>query len=641
MCGIAGLVGLNAELPHIANNLLELLKHRGPDDHGWLSWQAAQVQAGHDEIPPAHCEGILLQRRLSILDLSANGRQPFSTPDGRFHLTFNGEIYNYQELRAELERAGYSFRSTSDTEVLLTACAAWGRAALNRLVGMFAFALLDLRERKLLLARDCFGIKPLYYVHKPDFFAFASEIRTLLAIPGVGRRANVPRLHEYLRDSLVDHDAETLFADIQQVPSAHFLEISLDDLGAGGRPERYWRIDLQNRIDISFEEATRELRERFLDSVRLHMRSDVPVGAALSGGIDSTAIVMAMRHLQGGSLALHSFSFVANDAVLSEEKWIDLAGQAARATIHKVHVDPDELQNDLDRLVHVQDVPFGSTSIYAQYRVFRLARENGIKVMLDGQGADELFAGYRTYVGARLATLIRRGEWWNAASFAHQASRLPGVGIRGALKMIGTIPQLSTLRRVARGLLRGKAGQTWLNAGWLAERGALDSVSPVTQSDDFLRHELHRTLVRTSLPQLLRYEDRNSMAFSIESRVPFLTPGLAEFVLSLPEAYLISPRGVSKWVFREAMRGIVPDAILDRRDKIGFATPETSWLRALEPWVERVLQSETARRIGALNHDEVLRQWQQIRAGKRPCDYRVWRWVNLIQWTQRFDVEYA
>jgi asparagine synthase (glutamine-hydrolysing) len=638
MCGIAGIVcgPGESERGQRSRGFLDLLRHRGPDDHGWLAARGNDVRLGKGDPEPG--DVVLVHRRLSILDLSEAGRQPMGTPDGRYYLVFNGEIYNFVELRAELERLGRVFHSHSDSEVLLQACAEWGTAALPRLVGMFALALLDRTRRTLLLARDFFGIKPLYYSFADRHCAFASEIKALVA--GTTPRIQAHRLYEYLVAGRTDHGPDTLFAGIRQLPAAHYLEIALDD-PRPLEPTCYWKLDSRERLDLSFAEAAAQTRALFLDSVRLHLRSDVPVGAALSGGIDSSAIVAAMRHVAPGA-ELHTFSYVADDAELCEERWVDIAARAAGAVQHKVHATAEELQADLDHLIYAQDEPFGSTSIYVQHRVFRLARQAGIKVMLDGQGADEMLAGYRYYVSARLASLLRQGRWFAATRLLRHAAGLPGTSARSRLLLqaFGLLVP-GRCKALAKQLLGRELLPSWLNASWFRQQGALPFDLGGHRGRDVLRAHLQRTLFETSLPMLLRYEDRNSMAHSIESRVPFLTPQLAEFLLRLPEEYLLGPDGTSKRVFRAAMRGLVPDTILDRRDKIGFATPERTWFMKLRPWVDATLASPTAQAIPALNLPAMIAEWQAIAAGQRPFDFRVWRWVNFIRWAERFQVEFA
>jgi asparagine synthase (glutamine-hydrolysing) len=643
MCGIAGIVHFDrSPIPAATLKALDLsLSHRGPDDHGFLTWAGSGPATASREagILPLGWLGFV-HRRLSILDLSETGWQPMFTPDGRYAIVFNGEIYNYLELRRELEKEGYSFTSTSDTEVLLKGFAHWGTAILNRLVGMFAFAILDMKERRLFLARDFFGIKPLYYTGWNGGFAFASEIKSLLLLPQVKAQANPQAVYEYLRFGQTDHNPATTFAGIFHLPPAHYLDISLDTQDSA-EPVRYWQPEIRPDPGLSFEEAAVHLRELFLQNIAFHMRSDVPVGAALSGGIDSSSIVTAMRRLFGERLEIHSFSFIPSEPEINEERWVDLVGSAAGVLMHKSRPEPEELRADLERLIEAQDEPFGSTSIYAQHRVFRLAHETGIKVMLDGQGADELLAGYRPYLATRLASLVRRRRWSDTWQFlrlnAGRPENRPLMLRRRALEYL--LPQ--RLRMTARNLAGRGSFPSWLNSAWFESRG-VDSGGYISgQQRQNLKEQLIQELTQNSLPHLLRYEDRNSMAYSIESRVPFLTPAIADFVLSLPEEYIIAPDGTSKAVFRRAMEGIVPQAVLDRRDKIGFATPEKQWLASLQPWVESILESPRARSIPAFNLPAAKNEWQSLLAGQSTFDWRFWRWINFIRWAERFNVDFS
>jgi asparagine synthase (glutamine-hydrolysing) len=666
MCGIFGVWqqqgSVNADALARATTAI---RHRGPDDEGYLLVRTRDGQmelcGGSDTnpalgLPPLRaqaCESFDLAfgfRRLSILDTSPAGHQPMASRDGKCWLVFNGEIYNYVELRDELSRHGHEFRTGTDTEVVLAAYRQWGKDCLLRFIGMWAFALYDAEARQMFLARDPFGIKPLYYASDERRFVFASEIKALFAYGGVGRNVNPQRLYDYLTSGLTEHSAETLFAEINQIPPAHSLIVPLDETSRMRR-ERYWQIDLDRHLDISFDEAALHLRELFLENVRLHLRSDVPVGAALSGGIDSSSIVMGMRRVEP-RLALHTISYVADDPAVSEERWVDIVADAANSAAHKTQPDAAELVSELDQLIKTQDEPFGSTSIYAQYRVFRRAREAGITVMLDGQGADEMLAGYRSYFTARLASLLSQGRLLRANRLAGRAAGLSDMKRKqlligaGAMLLPSFIGQgrvlPSSLRQLARraGLLNGSSTLTALNNVWFTSRGAAPWRYTNGHRRDFLQKTLHSTLVETSLPMLLRYEDRNSMAHSIESRVPFLTTSMAEFILALPEEYLIAPDATSKAVFRHAMRGIVPDSILDRKDKIGFATPERNWLAALSPWVDSVLQSEAAEHLPALNLPAMKLEWEEILAGRKSFDFRVWRWLNAIRWAENFQVNF-
>ena len=661
MCGIAGILLFN-ESPSLLQSIpkiMEEIKHRGPDDEGYVFfhrrgdrfWQYGGEATPHNvyasDIPytpmipfPAR-ENVsaslaLGHRRLSILDLSPAGHQPMCTDDGRHWIVHNGEIYNHVELRRELSKNGVNFFSTSDTEVVIQAYAHWGQRCLAKLVGMFAFAILDLKKRSLFLARDPFGIKPLYYSSSENFFVFASEIKAILKFPGVNRQVNLRRLYEYLHFGLTDNGQDTLFADIKHLPSGHWLEVSLDGPNRCNL-NRYYDIDLTKTLDISFKEAASAAREMFADNIRLHLRSDVPVGIALSGGVDSSAIVMTARQLEPDQ-ELNCFSYITDDPVLNEEKWVDTVVAAADVVVHKTRPTPDELVSDVDHLIHMQDEPFGSTSIYAQYRVMRLARENGIKVMLDGQGGDEILAGYTPYLASRLASLLRQGRLAEAGYFWNKVRRLSGTTGKDLLYRTGDIFLPQSLKGLARQIVGKYHLPSWVDTSWFKARGVDAIFIKQSKGRKLLRTHLYQTLLDTNLPFLLRYEDRNSMAYSVESRVPFLTPEFVQFFFTLPENYLISADGDTKSVFREAMKGIVPDKVLTRKDKVAFATPEQNWLLYLNPWIQSVLDSEAARNIPFLNIESMREAWQEVVQRGRTFSFTVWRWLNFIRWVDFWDV---
>jgi asparagine synthase (glutamine-hydrolysing) len=641
MCGISGVVarrptpGASARIPRVA----EMLHHRGPDDGGFLTLARGHLRASRawedcDRDP----EVAFVHRRLTILDLTDQGWQPMVSADGRYAIVFNGEIYNYVELREELAGSGYRFRSTGDTEVLLAAYAQWDTAAFARLVGMFALAILDIEERKVVLCRDHFGIKPLYYAVDDDALYFASELPALMEFVPHFRTVDAQRLYRYLRYGITDEDGATLLSQIRQMPAASYAEISLD-AAPSAEPRAYWKLSPSPNRDISFSEAADETRRLFLENVALHLRSDVPVGSALSGGIDSSAIVCAMRQIVPHG-EIHAFSYVASDSSLNEERWIDLVGKHARLTVHKVFPDSDNLLRELHALSVAQGEPFRSTSIYAQYRVFAEAAKHRVKVLLDGQGADELLGGYRSYLGVRLAQLVREGNFARASRFLRRCAALPGASpsyvVQKAAELLLPLQLQGPLRKVA----RRELVPAWLNASWFRRAGVAGKPTNGPTKRFGLERELVRELETTSLPALLRYEDRNSMAWSVESRVPFLTPRFVEFVLGLPEPYIIGDDGTTKRVFRAAMRGIVPNEVLDRQDKIGFATPEREWMRKLDGWVDATLSSETARAIPALDLRQTRSLWEGAAGGRGRPDFDVWRALNLIQWTEQFSARY-
>lgn len=626
MCGILGAFRVSTEngFERRFEEAMQMLQRRGPDGRGVQTYPAAggEVLFGH--------------ARLSIIDLSNAGAQPMHGVDGRHVIVFNGEIYNYRELRRELEFLGRRFVSDSDTEVLLTAWETWGEACLPRLTGMFAFAILDRQTNTLTCARDAFGIKPFFHATDGGAFFFASEAPALIALQRGKAGLNWQRAYDYLVHGDYDSRTETFFDGVSQLAPGHLLVVDLVARSTGAA-RRWWTPATRERWDLGFDEAAERLRALFLQSVRLHLRSDVPLGAALSGGVDSSAVVCAMRHIEPG-LPINTFSYIARGSAVSEESWVDRINQHVGATPHKVSVTADELARDLDDMIRTQGEPFGSTSIYAQYRVFQLAKQNGVTVTLDGQGADELLAGYAGYPGQRLRSLIEKGQLGDAWVFLNQWSQWPGrsrkLGVQQLMAEYAQGPLYDALRR-----LSGRSDTpSWLDAQALEERGIIRRYprqrAASQEAGRRVVEELALSLTRRGLPSLLRHGDRNSMRFSVESRVPFLTLDMADFLLSLPESFLISPQGETKHVFRAAMRGIVPDEVLDRRDKIGFSTPEQEWMSSMAQTAQGWLRDSS--NLPFIRKDEMLKQFARIVSGERAFSWQAWRWINFARWHDHF-----
>ena len=622
MCGILGVFTFNPA-PDLAQRLgtaITALYHRGPDDRGMEVCAAAggTLALGHT--------------RLSIIDLSAGGHQPMHSADGRYTIIFNGEIYNYRELRQELTELGDVFRTDSDTEVLIACWAQWGAGCLSRLRGMFAFAVFDREAKTLTCARDAFGIKPLFFQFESDEFLFASETPALLKLMPRRPSLNLQRAYDYLVYGSYDDREDTFFETVRHLLPGHLLVL---DLAAMAQPEicRWWWPSIQERTDLSFTDAAEKLREMFLNNIRLHLRSDVPLGAALSGGVDSSAVVCAMRHLEP-DIPIHTFTFVARGSDVDEEKWANLTNQHVGAIAHKVFVSPEEMIADLDDMLLAQGEPFGSTSIYAQYRVFKLAREQGITVTLDGQGADELLAGYSGYPSSRMRSLLECGEPLRMLRFLNQWSQWPGRSVGQCLRtFVGQV--LSSHSRDRLRKLWISPDPDWLNSDALRLRRVVLTIPKSRHHDEDDRgrrvvESLRQALAGEGLNALLRHGDRNAMRWSIESRVPFLTTDMAEYLLTLPEHYLISQGGQTKHVFRAAMRGLVPDVILDRKDKVGFATPEQSWLHTIG---ETALKwTDVAEQVPFLKPAQ-LREYVRLAInGQSPLSSQSWRLVNFCRW---------
>lgn len=622
MCGIAG--GVWPLSTHPQSQLaaaMRSMQYRGPDDSGLLVEDVADSVIG------------LAHVRLSILDLSAAGHQPMLSHNGRWVIVFNGEIYNYRELRGELEAVGCKFQSDTDTEVLLNAWCHWGRGCLPKLTGMFAFAIVDRLEQTLTCARDAFGIKPLYYCLNPgQGFRFASEPQALFKLIPFKPSVNWQRAYDYLVHSDYDSNSDTFFAGVNHLLPGYLITVDLAAQVAP-LPTCWWTPSTAEHSYCSFADAVAQVREQFLLNVSQHMRSDVPIGAALSGGIDSSAVVCAIRHLEP-DLPINTFSYIATGG-LSEEDWVDRVNHHVNAVSHKVHFGSEDLIRDLDDLISCQAEPFGSTSIYAQHRVFKKAKQHGIKVILDGQGADEMLAGYIGYPGQRLRSLLDNLDLTQAYGFLRAWSAWPGRSKTQAIKYLAAETTKGGLYRLLRRINGRKSSPPWLKTQALQDAG-VQLLEPRQFPADLQGRRVIASLAlalsRKGLPSLLRHADRNSMYSSIESRVPFLTLDMVNLLLSMPEHFLVSSQGETKYIFRQAMRGIVPDEVLDRRDKIGFETPENHLLSGLCPVAQDWLA--TALDIPLLDRAMLASIFDTESALDPKLSPQLWRLLNFCRWHQ-------
>lgn len=628
MCGLYASIGL---APDPAR--LDMVAHRGPDGRGWQEF-----------VSPS---GILClgHRRLAIIGLDESGAQPMTEESRRWHIVFNGEIYNYKELRCDLEARGERFRTATDTEVLLRALAFWGpEAALPRLRGMFAFLLWDELEKRLFAARDRFGIKPLYFARtEGGGLAFGSEIKQVIGLPGLPARMNLARIHDFLLWGIADHTAETMFDGVRQLRGGECLVVQTASAGPAEIQVRRWYPlrSADTSLALDEAEASERFRELLTESVRLHLRSDVPVGSCLSGGLDSSSIVCLMARELGGAGRPRTVSACFAEKTVDERPFMEAVIAASGSLPHWVFPRPEDVFDQASEITWFQDEPYGGTSIHAQWHVFQAASDAGIKVMLDGQGADEQLAGYHSGFGLYSATLLRQGRVGQAAETIAARARA-GVPIGGQLARMGAhlLPA-----RLAQLLRRRRA----MGADWLAT----DAFRPFSQApspQDLAVAELSLPPVTdvaswclamthaSNLPMLLHWEDRNSMAHSIEARVPFLDHPLVEFSLALGNAHKFVGAD-TKRVLRRAMAEVLPPLVRDRRDKLGFATPETEWLRGSLREVARGAVEDTLGRWPGLIAPEPARQlMRQVLDGSGPAGPALWRIANLGIWGQRFGV---
>ncbi len=610
--------------------LLDLMAHRGPDDRGsgfWRRDQRRQFTRCESE-SPYHL--FLGHRRLSILDVSAAGHQPMTSSNDEIALVYNGEIYNFIELRNELSTRGYLFKSGCDTEVLMSAWLEWGPACLDRLMGMFSFCIADFRNSKLYAVRDPFGIKPLFMYEHEGTFAFSSELPPLLQLTGGKLEYNTQAIYDFLRWGLLEHTPACLINGIQRILPGHYAEIDLADSGQS-RLIQYWTLpDREPRPDPSIDDAV-ELRKLLLQSVKLHLRSDVPIGFALSGGIDSSALV-CLAHNVDPSIALHTFSYIPNDSSLSEETWIDIVNSHTNAVSHKISDDADTLESELIRATRFQGEPFSSTSILAQTRIYKEAANQGIKVLIDGQGGDEMFCGYPYQCAAHVVDLILSGKLWRALRLFTSLTQRGGFNKLSFLQLIGQELLPSKLHQLARKLVRRPLAPSWILPDQISnvQIHLDDRLRSRTKNESRFGHRLRSTIGQANLPDLLRYQDRNSMAHSVEARVPLLTSTLADFVFGLPHSKLVDPQNGSKALLRKALEGIVPEEIISRRDKIGFETPERTFLETFFPLIEALPQTHTLYRF--VDRERLLNHARDVLNGKKKYHSSLWRAVSFAYW---------
>jgi asparagine synthase (glutamine-hydrolysing) len=624
------------------DDALAALAHRGPDSTAVVAYQptypgsarrstdARSLMPGTDAGTPTVLLG---HRRLSILDLSSAGLQPMSGSDGRFWLILNGEIYNYLEIRAQLEEDGIRFASSGDTEVALAALAKWGVDALSRFRGMFALVLLDTHINSLLIARDPLGIKPLYYRDTVGGgIAIGSEPQALLF--GDRTRIDPVAAFRFLAYGATDVDERTMFAEIKQLPGGCYATV---DLGQSPTVDisRYWNPVASPGGNESPDVS---LRAELARTIALHMRSDVPVGTCLSGGLDSTAIaILASRSLSSDDPRFHGVTFRANDSAQSDAAYATRVAADFGLTLSTVSLTAAETVALIPEVTRVQGEPFGGPSVIAQYAVFKRASDVGLKVMLDGQGADEIFAGYPTMASAFVVGELLRLDFASAA----RAVRSPHFPVRSQqirilLAVLGrAVP--SAWRGIVRSLIGKPLLTKWTSSEWFKERNVKMATRPIGTGRDALHEELRSLATQWSLPGLLRYEDRNSMSHSIEARVPFCTREMLELALRFSPTALFDRNGNTKAVLRRAVEGVVPQYVIER-SKSGFDTDEQSIFTQLfaSQYFSDLLSASTGCRL--FDVDEIRRA-SETAVASQENRRAIFRAISILEWANTFNVD--
>jgi asparagine synthase (glutamine-hydrolysing) len=615
MCGIAGYVGPDRAAGRaFAARANHLLAHRGPDDEGTYVGDGV----------------VLAHRRLSIVDLSAAGHEPMISPDGRWILVYNGEVYNHEALRPRLDRS-WAFRSRCDAETVLAALALDGPAALEAMVGMWALLLWDAAERRLLVSRDRYGQKPLYWRRGPDgSVRFASEIRPLLEV-GERPAAFVPAVAEYLATGNYGHLGDrTFFRDVRAVPAASWAHVRAGQTDVEHR--RYWRFPvLPARERRPYDdEARRGFRDAFEDAVSSQLMSDVPLGATLSGGLDSSAVVGAIAALDP-KRSLPVFTAQAQGTPFDESAYVKAVERRwlGRIEVHTVTLEPVRASGTLGEAIRVQEEPFGDPSIIAHGLLMDAARKIGIPVLLGGQGGDELLCGYPFMTDALLAASLRAGRVGWVMREA-RALGLPATSL-GRIALSAMAPAVEGWARRRSRLRR----RTWLSpvVARAAEVGA-----PLAATADASAVWLE-AVERMALPHLTHYDDRSAMARSIEGRMPFLDHRLADVIGRLEYRALVDG-GSRKRILRDTCGDLLPEAVLARRDKIGFFTPLREMLAAEQEWVRGMVTDEYARSLAVFDAPTVGAHAQALsnRATPTRVAQVVWRALSVRVWAETFGV---
>lgn len=638
MCGICGMAG-HVD-PKLLAQMTQMIHHRGPDDGGTYLDPSGYVGLGN--------------RRLSIIDLSPAGHMPMSNMDETLWITYNGEVYNFPALRQEMESKGYPFRSRTDTEVILALYQEYGVQAFARLNGMFALAIWDTRTQELTLARDRFGVKPLYYAAVPGGLLFGSEVKSLLLDPRLRREINLEALNDYLAFLWVP-GPQTLFKGVYKLPPAHYLRWKAQEFSVAPYWTIFWEEEHRSKADIASE-----LREVLVRAVERHLISDVPLGLFLSGGLDSTTLLAIMSQLTKDPVEAYTIAFQGEDARLEQsagedDQYADLAAAHFGANLHRITVAPD-IASLLPRVIWHLDEPVADPAAINTLLISEAARPQ-VTVLLSGQGADEVFGGYRVHLANRFQKPLKWIPAWMREQvlvpglnvLPHLAGRIPGLhpGLLLAFHRYFSriIPQVDLPARELYLYNRSYYSQAELNALYTAGvsagmNGANKDKSHQAYFQEaayahFTNQMLHVDL-KTFLPELnLAYGDKLSMAASIETRVPFLDYELVEFMSRVPADLKI--RGLTgKYILREAVKDLVPGAIIRRR-KAGFGAPIRKWLQAdLGEMMDDLLSEATLQQRGFFKPSAIRGMISQHRDGKADYTYQIWALLTLELWQRIF-----
>ncbi len=616
MCGFVAIVSTSGQPVEevVLSRAIARLAHRGPDGTGMLL--EGSIGLGF--------------RRLSIFDLTDAGRQPMESPDGRHVIVFNGAIYNFIELRSELQALGHPFRSTSDTEVLLAAWRQWGPDCLHRLNGMWAFLVLDRRERRIFGARDRFGVKPLFWRRDSAGLMFASEIKAIAAASATRLEIDRETIAEHIVEGRLDASERTFYRGVGRIAAGTAFEV---DSSGHMRSWRYWSLDEAAAARELPREPAEEYAELFRDAVKLRMRSDVPVGVLLSGGLDSSSIMCAMGELLGPAEARAAplFALCYQDPEFDESPYIAATLKQSDGTLSRLQTSPRQLWDALGEHLWHQDEPVHSFSSVVVFQLMQLAHRSGVKVLLNGQGADEVLGGYGSYFWDYWLELTQAGRFGDAARQIAAYARGHGVRSAGLLRRVCMLQLRQKLRLLPgyAAIARNRRRHEVVRDGWLSpdmqqlwsptERGATGTLAGALRS----------SLEEAHLPLYLRTEDRNSMAHGVEVRLPFLDYRLVSLAFRLGNEWKLC-REYTKILLREAMRERIPENVRTRVRKYGFPTGAASWFREeLHGPLQDLLASRAVRESGLWDLQRIDRDLQRHQRGEVDLSGKLFDVVQL------------
>lgn len=624
MCGISGIVSRNSNVNEQA--LLQMnrvMRHRGPDGSGvWLS-DCKKIGLGHV--------------RLAIIDLTERGHQPFTDTTGQYQITFNGEIYNYKELKAELKSKNISFKSDSDTEVILESYKHWGKECVSRFNGMFAFVIYDIGSDKIFAARDRYGEKPFLFVFTDGIFCFASEYKALLQLREIGDSINEIKIIQsaYNPSAGMDAGRQTVFNSIQQLQSSEALSLDIKTWTVS--IEKYWDILPKHKPYVkSFEDAAQEFRSIFVDSVKLRMRSDVPVGSCLSGGLDSSAIVGVVRQVLYPEGVYHTFTGSFPGSGADELPFAQLVIDSNRTTAHVVEPNAVDFSKELSDFVWFNELPVSSASQYAQYCVFRSAKANNVTVLLDGQGSDEILGGYEQYFRYYIdAVSHNNSKTSSIAGEIQEINKRYPLALQSQWKKKTAILPLKLRSFVANQFGKGSDVLFGVNpryASSIKEDAKPETIDGLNKLNNILYQDSFSRFLTT----LLRYGDRNSMAHATEVRLPFCDHRIAEFVMTLPPEYIMG-NIQTKRLLREALKDLLPAKIYARWNKQGFRPPQEDWFKgSLLQQAQDIFNSKSFIENNYWNAS----WWQgcisRIKKGETHLGWNIWQPFIAENWKQSF-----